>query len=294
MPGGFSQDTQTAAMESKPRQTPGLICRSGSSRNSAALNETQVHEVVGPGGSKTLGTCPLQSSLKYGSEDDDCSSTPAGSVGRPSGSTSDHTLASGFDALLGEIQELFEKQGQLQEDFENLKALYQQNYNTTVEVLQEERCRCELLDEQLNDLTELHQNEILILKEELAGMEEKITYQSSVRAKDIHVALEACQTRISKLELQQQQVVHLEGLENAKVQTLLGRSINVLLAVMAVLLVFVSTVANCVVPLMKTSGRILATLFFLVVLCLWRNWDAVLEYHFQFFCTQHPAKVNKM
>lgn len=49
--------------------------------------------------------------------------------------------------------------------------------------------RCERLEEQLNDLTELHQNEILNLKQELASMEEKIAYQSYERARDIQVCV---------------------------------------------------------------------------------------------------------
>ncbi|KAL0600063.1 Transmembrane and coiled-coil domains protein 1 [Plecturocebus cupreus] len=147
--------------------------------------------------------------------------------------------------------------------------------------------RCERLEEQLNDLTELHQNEILNLKQELASMEEKIAYQSYERARDIQVgmkekeALEACQTRISKMELQQQQqqVVQLEGLENATARNLLGKLINILLAVMAVLLVFVSTVANCVVPLMKTRNRTFSTLFLVVFIAfLWKHWDALFSY----------------
>lgn len=51
--------------------------------------------------------------------------------------------------------------------------------------------RCERLEEQLNDLTELHQNEILNLKQELASMEEKIAYQSYERARDIQVSIKA-------------------------------------------------------------------------------------------------------
>uniref|UniRef100_H3AVC6 Transmembrane and coiled-coil domain family 1 n=1 Tax=Latimeria chalumnae TaxID=7897 RepID=H3AVC6_LATCH len=140
---------------------------------------------------------------------------------------------------------------------------------------------CERLEEQLNDLTELHQNEILNLKQELASMEEKIAYQSYERARDIQEALEACQTRISKMELQQQQqqVVQLEGLENATARTLLGKLINVLLAIMAVVLVFVSTVANCVVPLMKTRNRTFSTFFLVVVIAfLWKNWEAITNY----------------
>ena len=99
-------------------------------------------------------------------------------------------------------------------------------------------------------------------------------------------ALEACQTRISKMELQQQQqqVVQLEGLENATARNLLGKLINILLAVMAVLLVFVSTVANCVVPLMKTRSRTFSTLLLVVFIAfLWKHWDALLGYMQRFF-----------
>lgn len=82
-----------------------------------------------------------------------------------------------------------------------------------------------------------------------------------------------------ELQQQQQQVVQLEGLENATARTLLGKLINVLLAVMAVLLVFVSTVANCVVPLMKTRSRTLTTLLLVVILAfLWRNWEVMSQY----------------
>ncbi|MGH0191733.1 UNVERIFIED_CONTAM: hypothetical protein FKN15_072212 [Acipenser sinensis] len=82
-----------------------------------------------------------------------------------------------------------------------------------------------------------------------------------------------------ELQQQQQQVVQLEGLENATARTLLGKLINVLLAVMAVLLVFVSTVANCMVPLMKTRNRTFSTFLLVVFFAfLWKNWEAVSEY----------------
>lgn len=90
-----------------------------------------------------------------------------------------------------------------------------------------------------------------------------------------------------ELQQQQQQVVQLEGLENATARTLLGKLINVLLAVMAVLLVFVSTVANCVVPLMKTRSRTLSTLLLVILLAfLWRHWEAFSEYLHHFLL--HP------
>uniref|UniRef100_A0A6I8NC21 Transmembrane and coiled-coil domain family 1 n=1 Tax=Ornithorhynchus anatinus TaxID=9258 RepID=A0A6I8NC21_ORNAN len=287
-----------------------------------SLEEGQVED--GTGG-KPLGVIAnFQSSPKFGSEED-CSSATSGSVGAnstggcPLGPSSSKTntldmQSSGLDAILQEIQEIRETQTRLDESFENLKEHYQRDYSLIMQTLQEERYRrwrgknkklqsltmllgqawdevmtqrrCERLEEQLNDLTELHQNEILNLKQELASMEEKIAYQSYERARDIQEALEACQTRISKMELQQQQqqVVQLEGLENATARNLLGKFINILLALMAVLLVFVSTVANCVVPLMKTRNRTFSTLFLVIFIAfLWKHWDAIFGHVERFF-----------
>jgi preprotein translocase subunit SecY len=90
--------------------------------------------------------------------------------------------------------------------------------------------------------------------------------------------VESCLTRVTKLELQQQQqqVVQLEGVENANARALLGKFINVILALMAVLLVFVSTIANFITPLMKTRLRITSTaLLLLVLFLLWKHWASL-------------------
>ncbi|KFO79814.1 transmembrane and coiled-coil domains protein 1 isoform X1 [Cuculus canorus] len=296
----FSQATHSAAgaVVSKPREIASLIRNKfGSADNIANLKDSLEEGQEDGTGGKGLGVIQnFQSSPKYGSEED-CSSATSGSVGAnsttggPVGASSSKTntldmQSSGFDAILHEIQEIRETQARLEESFEDLKVRYQRDYSLIMQTLQEERYRCERLEEQLNDLTELHQNEILNLKQELASMEEKIAYQSYERARDIQEALEACQTRISKMELQQQQqqVVQLEGLENATARNLLGKFINILLAVMAVLLVFVSTVANCVVPLMKTRNRTFSTLFIVVFIAfLWKHWDAITGYLERFF-----------
>ena len=47
--------------------------------------------------------------------------------------------------------------------------------------------RYERLEDQLNDLTELHQHETANLKQELASIEERVAYQAYERARDIQV-----------------------------------------------------------------------------------------------------------
>lgn len=300
----FSQATHSAAgaVVSKPREIASLLRnRFGSNENIPSLDDpsglssTQGEDMIQGKSMSALNA--FQASPKYGSEED-CSSATSGSLGGNStsggpgggggggGSSRTNTLdmhggLMGFEVVMQEIQEMRETQNHLEESLEGLRTQYQTDYSFILQSLQEERYRCERLEEQLNDLTELHQNEIINLKQELASMEEKIAYQSYERARDIQEALEACQTRISKMEIQQQQqqVVQLEGLENATARNLLGKLINILLALMAVVLVFVSTVANCVVPLLKTRGRTLGTvLLVLVVALLYKHSDSLSEY----------------
>uniref|UniRef100_A0A671QV41 Transmembrane and coiled-coil domain family 1 n=1 Tax=Sinocyclocheilus anshuiensis TaxID=1608454 RepID=A0A671QV41_9TELE len=284
----FSHVTHSAAgaVASKPREIASLIRhRFGSADNISVLKDgpEDAEDGVATAG-RSLGSAGghLQSSPKFGS-DEDCSSATSGSVGAISmtgapggppssrGNTLERGHSGSLDMLLQELQEHTHTHTHTHE----MCCQHDHSHEVTVFVALC-FCRCERLEEQVNDLTELHQNEILNLKQELASMEEKIAYQSNERARDLQEALEACQTRVSKMELQQQQqqVVQLEGLENATARTLMGKLINVLLALMAVLLVFVSTIANCVVPLMKTRSRSVSSLLvFLLFAVLWRNWD---------------------
>ncbi|XP_062320505.1 transmembrane and coiled-coil domains protein 2 isoform X1 [Osmerus eperlanus] len=302
--GGVSALTHTAVV-SKPREFASLIRnRFGSADNIAHLKDT-LEDGVGGHSEDTLtpralsGSATLVSSPKYGS-DDECSSATSGSAaGSNSGGAGGgggmsglgpglgsprldghhhhhHHIHSSWDALLEGLQEIKASQAHMEDTIEDMKGQLQSDYSYMTQCLQEERYRYERLEEQLNDLTELHQNEMTNLKQELASMEEKVAYQSYERARDIQEAVESCLTRITKLELQQQQqqVVQLEGVENANARALLGKLINVILALMAVLLVFVSTLANFITPLMKTRARVAATvLLALLLFILWKHWD---------------------
>ncbi|CAH1248274.1 TMCC1 [Branchiostoma lanceolatum] len=246
----------------------------------------------------------------YGSEDE-CSSMTSGSGGHmvmhspeiQPGTSSQSIPAQVLQPIFEELQEMRNNQALFQNSMAELKNQMQQEYTFLTTALQEERYRYELqiqklqsgdfqqyrmrrlgrLEEQLNDLTELHQNEMSNLKQELASMEEKVAYQSDERARDIQEALESCQTRISKMELaqQQQQLVSMEGLDSANARALISKLINVLLAVIAVILVLVSTLAGMVTPMLKTRSRVASSLLaLLVTVLLWRNWGYVVDaYH---------------
>lgn len=59
--------------------------------------------------------------------------------------------------------------------------------------------RYEHLEDQLNDLTELHQHEMSDLKQELASIEERVAYQAQERARDIQVNSDEPSVTVSQL-----------------------------------------------------------------------------------------------
>eukprot|EP00062_Callorhinchus_milii_P022681 gi/632980722/ref/XP_007907193.1/ PREDICTED: transmembrane and coiled-coil domains protein 3 [Callorhinchus milii] len=273
----------------KSREFANLIRNKfGSADNISHLKTSSMDDFRRDGGSRTLGgSATLVSKDKYLSdEDDDCSNGSASgdsngnsdfglaATGSPKSSTLEREQGK-LSTIFDELKEIKDAQTQLSDDIEKLKVQFKRDYALITQALQEERYRSKHLEDQLNDLTELHQHETIDLKQELASIEEKVTYQSYERARDIQEALESCQTRIATLELhhQQQQVVQIEH-ANAKV--LLAKCINVLLAIMTVILVCVSTIAKFSVPLLKSRFHVLCTVCsVLLIFILWKKWDDI-------------------
>ncbi|TDG96564.1 hypothetical protein EPR50_G00229950 [Perca flavescens] len=220
---------------------------------------------------------------KYQS-DDECStgtSASADSNGNPaggSGAGSGGPGRSDSNARLGEVldmvREMREAQALLADDMETLNTQFKRDYSYFTQMMQEEKYRYERLEDQLNDLTELHQHETCNLKQELASIEEKVAYQAYERARDIQEVLESCQTRVSKLELQQQQQQQTVQVENTDAKVLLGKCINIMLAIVTVILVCVSTAAKFTAPLLRSRLHLALTCVALSVLALlWKNWE---------------------
>ncbi|XP_041833181.1 transmembrane and coiled-coil domain protein 3 isoform X2 [Melanotaenia boesemani] len=224
---------------------------------------------------------------KYHS-DDECStgtSASADSNGNPAGGSAAGSGGPGRSdsngrlmEVLDMVREIREAQQQLAEDIETLNTQFKRDYGYFTQVMQEERYRYEQLEDQLNDLTELHQHETSNLKQELASIEEKVAYQAYERARDIQEILESCQTRVSKLELQQQQQQQTVQLENTDAKVLLGKCINIMLAIVTVILVCVSTAAKFTAPLLRSRFHLVLTCVGVSVLALlWKNWEHLLH-----------------
>ncbi|XP_043471242.1 transmembrane and coiled-coil domains protein 1 isoform X2 [Leptopilina heterotoma] len=228
--------------------------------DNASVEEEKIHHgsATLPGGC-SLGSTHSAAAMKFPSEEgSECSSVTSESGPGSRGQT--HTCHGHRDtfslkSIFSELQEHRENFDRMREKLEGLKTL-QQEVTYLSHAVQEERFRCERLEEQINDLTELHQNEVENLKQIITDMEEKVQYQSEDRLRDIHEMLESCQTKIWKMEHQQQQhqqYVTLEGLDNSNARALVVKLINVVLIVLQVILLLVATGAGIMMPFLRTS-----------------------------------------
>ncbi|CAN9508487.1 unnamed protein product [Ophioblennius macclurei] len=260
----FGSADNIAHLKSSMEAGPGLQAEGGAAR--------------GLSGSATTVAKPA---AKYQSDDEcstgtsasaDSNGNPAGGSGAGSGGRSE---ANGRLAeVLDMVREIREAQTQLADDMEAMNTQFKRDYGYFTQVMQEERYRYERLEDQLNDLTELHQHETSNLKQELASIEEKVAYQAYERARDIQEVLESCQTRVSKLELVQQQQQQTVQLENGDAKVLLGKCINIMLAIVTVILVCVSTAAKFAAPLLRSRLHLALTCVGVSLLALlWKNWE---------------------
>ncbi|KAL2724866.1 transmembrane and coiled-coil domains protein 2 isoform X1 [Vespula maculifrons] len=231
----------------------------GNGDNGSVEEEKTHHGSATLPGGCSLGSTHSAVAMKFPSEEgSECSSVTSESGPGSRGQT--HTCHSNnaalsFKSIFSELQEHRDSLERMREKLDGLKAL-QQEVAYLSHGLQEERFRCDRLEEQINDLTELHQNEVENLKQTITDMEEKVQYQSEDRLRDIHEMLESCQTKICKMEHQQQQhqqYVTLEGLDNSNARALVVKLINVVLTVLQVILLLVATGAGIMMPFLRTS-----------------------------------------
>lgn len=280
-------------MMAKPKEFAHLI----KNKFGSADNINQIKSLEEPGGTEGDkqhgGTLPA--SFKYPSEDDNSSilsgsnfeiqSSPLSNSQNTSQQFPGLTQAA-LEPILQEMEQvkesnklLSETVTRLTEELDQCKRWYSTELTTLRQVFDEERFKYERLEEQMNDMTELNQNEFSNLRQDITSMDEKIQYRLDERTTDLQDNVENCQTRITKMELQQQQqqIISMEMVDNVTFRTLLTKLINVVLAIVAVVLVVVSTAANLVAPFLTTRARILSSALLVVAIILvGRNWDSLI------------------
>ncbi|XP_078384307.1 transmembrane and coiled-coil domain protein 3-like isoform X2 [Oculina patagonica] len=241
-------------------------------------------EPSSPAGEDSFAGDSNLSPARYNSDDDSSSVASATHIG-PShpGNSPRHSLPpSPPTSYEQDIIELRETNASLQEVIENLRR----QLDFVAESLQEERCNSEQLRDLLNsittewnDVSELRQNEMITVKQELERAEERIElveYRSAERASEIEEALDSYVTRVLKIEAIQQQSQQMMGLDDyldqsAQAKALLSKFLTMVLAILQIVLIICTTLARIVIPFTRTRFRIAVTSVVILTLAvLWR------------------------
>ncbi|CAG9569950.1 unnamed protein product [Danaus chrysippus] len=259
---------------SAPREFAHLFSRSnrfGSADNIAHLAGSRASEGEGARGSTLprAGAAPSPAQKYVSPEASPSSSVTSEGAPYPTQTNSNNIEASfSLKPILNELKERREDYERIAEKIDALKNLSQE-VSFLSAALQEERFKAERLEEQINDLTELHQNEVENLKQALTDVEEKVQYQSEERIRDIHEALDLCQTKISKLEQWMSGGAggggagggggEAGGAAALPPRLLLVKLLNVAITLLQLALLLVATVAGVAMPFLRTRVRVLTT-----------------------------------
>ncbi|XP_055594498.1 transmembrane and coiled-coil domains protein 2 isoform X2 [Uranotaenia lowii] len=216
---------------------------------------------------------------KYSEHESECSSVTSDSI--PLSSGKHRMMRSRHCTNYKVIHDIRDDYDRMNGKLERLETL-NKDVSELGMALETERYRAERLEEQLNDLTELHQNEIENLKQAIADLEEKVQYQSDERLRDVYEIMENCQTRISKMEhMSQQQYVTVEGIDNSNARAVVVKLINVVLTVLQVILLLVATAAGITMPFLKTRVRVLSTIICVMSIAfVFRQWSELRNFWF--------------
>ncbi len=150
--------------------------------------------------------------------------------------------------------------------------------------LREERERFERLEEQMNDLTELHQHEIENINSGVKDMEEKVQYQSEERLLDIKENLQGLETKLNSIEHQQaqQQYINIEGLDSSDARVIFMKLLTAIITVIHVGLFFMGTFLSLAKPFLRTKLRIGITFGLVFVsVCLHHQQDNLVAFFVQ-------------
>ena len=146
------------------------------------------------------------------------------------------------------------------------KILFQELERLTYQ-LRDERDHCDRLEDQIRDLTELHQHEIISIKTGVTDMEEKVQYQSEERLLDIREHLQSLENKLTAVEHQatQQQYLNIEGLDSSDARAIMMKLLTAAITLVHVVLFIVGTFLSLAKPFVRTSTRVAMTAVVVVV-----------------------------
>ena len=182
-----------------------------------------------------------------------------------------------WNAIIQELTLHKEEVDRVREEMDELRQNFEAKLDALNYKLSEERETYARLEDQINDMTELHQHEIENIKSGITDMEEKVQYQSEERLLDIKEHLQSLETKVNSMEHQQAQNLNIEGLDSSDARAIMMKLLNALITFVHVILFFIGTFMNLTKPFLRTTPRILTTTMIVIIsLCAYHQQEAVL------------------
>jgi len=189
-----------------------------------------------------------------------------------------------WNAIIQELTLHKEEVERLREEMEDMRQQCKQDVETLTYKLYEERESYARLEEQINDLTELHQHEIENIKSGITDMEEKVQYQSEERLLDIKEHLQSLETKVTSMEHQQvqQQYLNIEGLDSSDARAIMMKLLNALITFVHVILFLIGTFMNLAKPFLRTTSRLLITTVIVILfVCAYHQQEVLVALFFK-------------
>ena len=144
---------------------------------------------------------------------------------------------------------------------EQMENMYRQDMDNLREDMEELRNKYISLEDQLNDLIELHQSEIQVLKSDLTEMESKLRVHGGERLQLLTDHLQSLDNKVDGIiEHRQAQERHIEGsLENTASRQVMKKVVNILIMFIHGSLFLVGAFISVVEPFCRTTPRTLMT-----------------------------------
>ncbi|KHJ43262.1 hypothetical protein D918_06496 [Trichuris suis] len=204
-------------------------------------------------------------------------------------------------AELAQVASLTEEVGQLRSDHcalsENVSSIRNQmlqEYSYFHGALHEEKCRYQRLEDQLNDTIELHQAEVLNLKQEIETMEGRLRYQFRDQLQDLQDVIARSQDKNESIEKAVKDLQQAVGLENLSNMDAGGQALRALLLFLQIIIFLLFAMWQIVSPCFRTRTRLVTTITSVVVgMFVLKNWDALQGRAYVWFLNSSVESVEE-
>ncbi|VDP34945.1 unnamed protein product [Soboliphyme baturini] len=161
---------------------------------------------------------------------------------------------------------LFEELKFVRTSLDQLKGHIQQEYAYFHGALHAEKDKYLRLEEHMKDSTELHQAQVLNLRQDIQGLEGRLQYQLREQLRDLQDVVGRVQNKADSLEKQIKEMQHIVGIEDVRHTSNSSQAFRAFVLFLQVVVTVLMAVWQVIGPCIRTRARLI--LMFVTLFCL--------------------------